>query len=207
MRPAALAAAFLAAVLAACAQPPKPQPRPQPQYSERVILLPNRDGRPSAVIVKRATGEQELGTPYQALELASGKEQPAQSSAGEVEKRYGGVLAVQPARPFSYTLYFTTGTTELTPRSKSALNDVRQKIKGFPAAQVTVIGHTDRVGGSEANDALSLKRAAAVRDMLVQIGIPRDAIDVVGRGERELLVQTPDGKAEERNRRVEIKLR
>lgn len=197
-------AAFIALSILGCAQPPAP---PKPTYSERVILLPNRDGKPSAVIVKRATGEQELSTPYQALELAQGKEQPGQLDRSAVEQRYGGVLSAQPARPFSYTLYFNSATTELTPQSRASLNDVRQKIKGFPAAQVSVIGHTDRVGSPESNDALSLKRAGAVRDMLVQIGIPRDAIEIVGRGERELLVQTADGKSEERNRRVEIKLR
>ena len=196
-------AALVAIAIVGCAQPPAPKPT----YSERIILLPNRDGRQSAVIVKRATGEQELSTPYQALGLAQGKEQPGQLSQSEVEQRYGGVLGAQPARPFSYTLYFNSATTDLTPQSRTSLNEVRQKIKGFPAAQVTVIGHTDRVGTTESNDALSLKRAGAVREMLIQIGIPRDAIEVVGRGERELLVQTPDGRPEERNRRVEIKLR
>jgi outer membrane protein OmpA-like peptidoglycan-associated protein len=204
-RKAALALA-VASFLPGCAQPPKPAPKP-PQYSERVILLPSPDGKPSAVIVKRATGEQQLATPYQGLDLAAGREQPTQYSETEVRQRYGGVMQAQPARPFSYTLFFNTGTTDLTAQSKAALNDVRQRIKGFPAAQVSVIGHTDRVGSSEANDALSLKRAAAIRDMLVQIGIPKDAIEVVGRGEREPLVQTGDGKSEERNRRVEIKLR
>jgi outer membrane protein OmpA-like peptidoglycan-associated protein len=43
--------------------------------------------------------------------------------------------------------------------------------------------------------------------MLIQIGIPKDAIEVVGRGEREPLVRTADGVSEEKNRRVEIKLR
>lgn len=191
-------------MLAGCAQPPKPKP---PQYSERVILLPNRDGRPSAVVVKRATGEQELAAPYQALELAAGKDQPAQLNESDIEQRYAGVLQAQPARPFSYMLFFNTGTTELTAQSRSSLNEVRQKIKGFPAAQVSVIGHTDRVGTIEANDALSFKRAAVIRDMLIQLGIPKDAIEVVGRGEREPLVHTADGKAQERNRRVEIKLR
>lgn len=200
----ASAAVLVALSILGCAQPPAP---PKPTYSERIILLPNRDGRQSAVIVKRATGEQELSTPYQALELAAGKQQPGQLDKGEVEQRYGGVLSAQPARPFSYTLYFNSATTDLTPQSRTSLNEVRQKIKGFPAAQVTVIGHTDRVGSPESNDALSFKRAGAVREMLIQIGIPRDAIEVVGRGERELLVQTPDGRAEERNRRVEIKLR
>lgn len=198
-------AALIALSIVGCAKPPPP-PKP-PEYSERIILLPNRDGRPSAVVVKRATGEQELSTPYQGLELAGGREQPAAYNEGEVARRYGTLLQTQPARPFSYTLFFMIGRTELTPQSRAALNEVREKIKGFPAAQVTVIGHTDRVGTPEANDALSLKRASAIRDLLVDIGIPRTAIEVVGRGERELLVKTPDGKAEERNRRVEIKLR
>jgi OmpA-OmpF porin, OOP family len=201
------AAALSALVIAGCAKPPPPPPPPKPQYTERIILLPSRDGRSSAVVVKRAMGEQELAKPYQGTELAGGKEQPVAYNEDDIGRRYGEVLRTQPARPFSYTLFFTTGRTELTAQSKAALNEVRQKIKGFPAAQVTVIGHADRVGNTEANDALSLKRAAVIRDMLVEIGIPRDAIEVVGRGEREPLVQTGDGRAEDRNRRVEIKLR
>jgi outer membrane protein OmpA-like peptidoglycan-associated protein len=204
----AAAVALVAVAVAGCAKPPPPPPKPKPpQYSERIILLPSRDGRPSAVGVKRATGDQELSTPYQGIELAGGKEQPAAYSEAEVKRRYGTLLDVQPARPVSFTLYFTTGTTELTPQSKAALAQVRERIKSFPAAQVTVVGHTDRVGTPESNDALSLKRAGAIREVLVGIGIARDAIEIVGRGERELLVQTADGKAEERNRRVEIKLR
>ena len=201
----AIAAAAAAIALFGCEAPPKPAPKPT--YSERIILLPNRDGRPSAVVVKRATGDQEISRPYEAVELVGGSEQRTELAQEQVEKRYGGVLGAQPARPFTYTLYFTTGTTELTAQSRQSLNEVRQKIKGFPAAQVSVIGHTDRVGSVEANDALSLKRAAAIRDLLVQIGIPRDAIEIVGRGEREPIVQTADNVAEERNRRVEIKLR
>jgi outer membrane protein OmpA-like peptidoglycan-associated protein len=116
-------------------------------------------------------------------------------------------LQAQPARPFTYTLFFNTGTTELTTQSRGSLLEVRQKVGTFPAAQVTVIGHADRVGSFEHNDALSLKRAAAIRDLLIEIGIPRAAIEIIGRGEREPLVPTADGVSEERNRRVEIKLR
>jgi outer membrane protein OmpA-like peptidoglycan-associated protein len=97
--------------------------------------------------------------------------------------------------------------TQLTTQSKEALNEVTQKIKSFPAAQVTVIGHTDRVGSDAENDVLSLRRANTVRDMLLQIGIRNEAIEVVGRGEREPLVRTANGVSEEKNRRVEIKLR
>jgi outer membrane protein OmpA-like peptidoglycan-associated protein len=202
---AAAVAATVALAMVGCAQPPKPAP--QPQYTERVILLPSRDGRPSAIVVQRESGEHELATPYHGLDLTGSKEQPVESSAEEVAQRYGELLQAQPARPFSYTLFFITGRTELTPQSRAALKDVRQKIKSFPAAQVSVIGHADRVGSIEANDALSLRRASAIRDLLVEIGIPRETIEIVGRGEREPLVQTANGVADERNRRVEIKLR
>ena len=200
-----IAAAAATVALFGCAEPPKSAPKPT--YSERIILLPNKDGRSSAVVVRRATGDQEISKPYEAVELVGGKEQRTELARQDVEQRYGSVLKAQPARPFTYTLYFTTGTVELTAQSRQSLNDVRQRIKGFPAAQVSVIGHTDRVGSVESNDALSLKRAAAIRELLVQIGIARDAIEIVGRGEREPVVQTADNIAEERNRRVEIKLR
>lgn len=202
----AAAGVFVALTVVGCAQPPKPPPK-APQYYERIILLPNRDGRASAIVVQRDTGEQEIATPYQGIELAGGKEQPRAYSAEEVNTRYGQLLQAQPARPFTYTLFFNIRTTELTRESRAALSEVRERIKAFPAAQVTVTGHADRVGTLEANDALSLKRAQAIRDMLIQLGIPKDAIEVVGRGEREPLIHTADGVAEERNRRVEIKLR
>jgi outer membrane protein OmpA-like peptidoglycan-associated protein len=196
----AIVLSLVAASLFACAQP-------KPKYSERIILLPSKDGRKSSVVVRRATGEFELAAPYQSVELINGLEQKKTYAEEDLQQRYGEVLEVQPARPFTYTLYFITGLTQLTMQSKEALNEVTQKIKSFPAAQVTVIGHTDRVGTDAENDVLSLKRANTVRDMLIQIGIRDGAIEVVGRGEREPLVRTADGVSEEKNRRVEIKLR
>jgi outer membrane protein OmpA-like peptidoglycan-associated protein len=191
---------FVAASLFGCAQQ-------KPKYSERIILLPSKDGRKSSVVVRRATGEFELAAPYQSVELVNGLEQKKTYAVEDLQQRYGEVLEVQPARPFTYTLYFIAGLTQLTTQSKEALNEVTRKIKSFPAAQVTVIGHTDRVGSDAENDVLSLKRANTVRDMLIQIGIRDGAIEVVGRGEREPLVRTADGVSEEKNRRVEIKLR
>ena len=179
----------------------------QSKYSERIILLPNKDARKSSVIVKRATGEYKLAAPYQSVELIKGHEKKKRYAEEDVQQRYGEVLEVQPARPFTYTLYFVSALTQLTSQSRESLQDVTEKIKSFPAAQVTVIGHTDRVGSDSENDLLSIKRASVVRDMLIDIGIPTEAIEVVGRGEREPLVRTADGVSEEKNRRVEIKLR
>jgi len=197
----AAAGLVVALALAGCATP-KPD-----TYTERVILLPNRDGRPSALIVTSAGREEMLAAPYQSVEVAAGRQHRAAVQQDQIEQRYGEVLQAQPARPFTYTLFFNMATTELTAQSKAALSEVREKIRAFPAAQAVVIGHTDRVGTMENNDALSLRRASAIRDMLIELGIPHAAIEVVGRGERELLVPTEDQVREPRNRRVEINVR
>jgi outer membrane protein OmpA-like peptidoglycan-associated protein len=76
-----------------------------------------------------------------------------------------------------------------------------------PAPEIAVIGHTDRVGSVQSNDALSLRRAQRIRDDMGKLGVPVDQIQVAGRGEREPLVATEDEVAEPRNRRVEISVR
>jgi OOP family OmpA-OmpF porin len=91
--------------------------------------------------------------------------------------------------------------------SQQALTSIEQaanlfKFKGN--ARVTVNGHTDRSGPETYNMALSLRRAAVVRDVLVRDGVPETAIVVVGKGETQPLVPTPDGVREPQNRRVEI---
>src|SRR5215212_250663 len=110
----------------------------QSKYSERIILLPSKDGRKSFLIVKRATGEYKLAAPYQSVELAKGHEKKKIYAEEDVQQRYGEVLEVQPARPFTYTLYFVSATAQLTLQSRESLQDVTEKIKSFPAAQVTV---------------------------------------------------------------------
>ena len=76
-----------------------------------------------------------------------------------------------------------------------------------PAPEITVIGHTDRVGSDEDNDALSRARAETVRKLIEQTGVEATSLEATGRGEREPLVQTADKVAEPRNRRVEISIR
>ena len=67
-----------------------------------------------------------------------------------------------------------------------------------------VIGHTDSVGDYKINRELSLKRASAVRNYLVDSGIAKDRIAVVGLGESDPIDNnlTKEGRAN--NRRVEI---
>lgn len=175
--------------------------------SERVVLLPAPDGRPTAVIVRDAQGETLLDKPFAAVQRRAGSASAYKSSAAEVEEKFGAALAAQPKRPRSFTLYFAGGAEALTPESDAELTAIKHEIASRPAAEVTVIGHTDTVGGLEANDKLSLRRAATVREILIAAGVPGEKIETAGRGERELLVKTGDEVAEAKNRRVEISIR
>lgn len=191
--PLALAAALL---LTACATP------------DRVVLLPQIDGTPSAVSVQSKTGtEVVLAQPYATAAVAGRRIETGATSAAEVLARYKPVMDALPMRPKSYLVYFETGGDRLTAESEIRLEDILRDIKTFPAPEVVVIGHTDTVGADGINDEVSKKRAELIRTRLVEKGIDPARIDSVGRGKREPLVPTADGVAEPRNRRVEMRLK
>ncbi len=67
-----------------------------------------------------------------------------------------------------------------------------------------VDGHTDDIGDATYNQGLSERRAQAVRDYLVQAGVPADVIEMKGFGKTQPLVDARTAQARARNRRVEI---
>lgn len=175
---------------------------------DRIVLLPGPDGKTGAVVVRSAAGEKTLDSAYAGLEVSSSGLVASKEDAASVQKRYGATLGAQPPRPVSYTVNFATGSsTQLTPESAPVIEQLKATVAARPAPEVTVIGHTDRVGNAEANDRLSAQRAETVMKILLNAGIKAANIDVAGRGEREPLVATADEVAEVRNRRVEISVR
>ena len=177
------------------------------RLSDRVVLLPGPDGRTGALSVTSAGGAVVLSEPYASVNVVDGKLTPIQTSAALVSETYGRLLAMQPARPRVYVVYFEFGQSLPTPESRALLPRILAEVAALPASEVVVIGHADRVGGLEANDQLSLQRAGVVRDLLVGVGVARETITVIGRGKREPAIVTADNIPEPRNRRVELKLR
>ncbi len=175
--------------------------------TDRVILLPQADGSTSALEVSAGAQHLRLDKPYAAVELKGKTLQVAPADAASVQKTYGALLAMQPAKPRSFVLQFEPNTNRLSASADAVLTEVRSALAALPAGDMVITGHTDRVGTLEANDRLSLTRAEAVRDILVAAGVDRALITVVGRGEREPAVPTEDEVAEARNRRVEIRIR
>ncbi len=188
--------AVLAAFVGACAT-----------QTGTVVLLPEKDGRSTAVTVRQGDKEVVLDKPYAAASQTTAGPRAYTSSAQEVEAKFGAALAAQPSRPTAYTLYFVEGGDLLTDASKQTLAGVLAEIAKHQVPDIVVFGHTDSMGSNATNDALALRRAETVRAMLIAQDIAPGSIVAVGRGKRELLVPTGDNVAEPRNRRVEIVVR
>lgn len=187
--------------------PPPPPPPPAPPSSS-IILLPQPDGTPSAVVVRTPKGEQQVSRPYEVAEVGSGGALTlGQTSAEEVNKRFPDLIGLKPPPPERITLQFQVGTSRLTAESLALLDEVLERTKARAGGEIVVTGHTDRQGAEDVNDRLSLQRAQAVRSLMVERGFPAERIEAVGRGEREPLVSTADGVAEPRNRRAELLVR
>jgi outer membrane protein OmpA-like peptidoglycan-associated protein len=184
--------------LVGCASPPK----------ERVVLLPGPEGKVGAVTVTTKEGERTLSSAYAGAEIGrAGKIVTVTETEASVRTRFGTVLDARPQRPVSLVLYFLRDSDKLAPASLPVIAELKAELKKRPAPEIGVIGHTDRVGTVDQNDKLSLKRAEAMRAVLIGEGIPATAIEISGRGERQPLVATADEVAEPRNRRVEINVR
>jgi outer membrane protein OmpA-like peptidoglycan-associated protein len=190
-----VAIATVCAVLGGCAS------------SGNVVLLPQKDGRPTAVTVKQGDKETVLDQPYAAAKMTPLGPRAFQATPQEVEAQFGAALAAQPARAQSFTLYFVEGKDEFTDESKQVVYQLLSEIAKRPVPDVLVVGHTDTVGSDQVNDALGQQRADTVRAALMRLGIPADDIHAISRGKRSLSVPTADGVSEPRNRRVEIIVR
>ncbi len=102
---------------------------------------------------------------------------------------------------------FATGTNKITPTSRLVLDSAVQYVKARPMAATQVRGHTDDVGGDEANMRLSEARANAVRDYLIEGGIDASRVEAVGLGETDPIVANDSPAARSQNRRVTLRIK
>jgi len=198
----------IALLAAGCARPPAAPVATRPVSQDLVVVVPGPDGKVGAVTVTHDGQETTLDSAYATARVpGAGPVETGRTSEAEVRAIFGPALDAQPRRPVSFMLFFVFGTDSLTPESTAALGKIAGEVAERPEAEIIAIGHTDRVGSDQRNDALSLQRAERVRQELIGLGVSPDRVTAVGRGEREPLVPTEDEVAEPRNRRVEITIR
>lgn len=104
------------------------------------------------------------------------------------------------------SVLFATDSATLRPGAVAKLETLAAYLRDNPGVRVAIEGHTDSRGTDAHNDALSLRRADAVRAAFDDMGVTRARFTVKGMGERQPVASnaTPEGMRQ--NRRVEITL-
>lgn len=110
--------------------------------------------------------------------------------------------AVQAARP--YIVFFDWDKATLAPSSDTTMNEIATQISRSNPSTIRIAGHADKSGTNMYNDALSKRRADAVRATLEQRGVARTKSTTEAFGESRPLVNTADDVREPQNRRVEV---
>lgn len=100
-------------------------------------------------------------------------------------------------------VYFGVDSTALSPTARESLRQTSVVALKSKLSRVKVSAHTDRSGSDAYNMDLSRRRAEAVLDELVRLGVPAGSITLEWRGESQPLITTEDGVREPQNRRAE----
>ena len=99
---------------------------------------------------------------------------------------------------------FDTGKYTLKPGAREKLAKISGIVLAHPGLNLQVEGHTDSVGSDEYNQKLSELRASAVRDFLVQQGVPDASVTSKGFGKTQPVATNDTAEGRQKNRRVEL---
>jgi len=143
-----------------------------------------------------------------------------QQSATKLEHHYAVAyeFAPPPAPPspppppspktmvFAHAALFDFNKADLKPEGKEQIKAYREKVRAdmSSADKVKVTGHTDNVGKADYNMKLSLRRAEAVRDYLVSLGVDPRKLEVSGEGMAKPIADNSTAEGRAKNRRVEV---
>ena len=99
---------------------------------------------------------------------------------------------------------FSRASADLTQDSSETLKELAEIANDCPDFRIEIEGHTDSEGTDERNQRLSDRRARAVADYLVQLGVPQGRLSAIGYGASRPISDndTEDGRA--KNRRIEF---
>jgi outer membrane protein OmpA-like peptidoglycan-associated protein len=120
------------------------------------------------------------------------------------DKRLYDALA-SAGRVATHGILFDSGSDRIRPESTPTLKEIGQMLKDHADLKLRIEGHTDDVGDDAGNQALSDKRATAVRGYLVaQYGIDEARLQAKGFGETKPVDKNDTAEGRQNNRRVEL---
>jgi len=132
---------------------------------------------------------------------------PAGSTVLAAKAAEAGV-AVTEEKPSRFAdVLFDFDKSALTAEGKKACQSVAEYMKKNPKAKVLIEGHCDERGAAEYNLALGERRAVAVKNYLVSLGVPKGAISTVSFGRERPVDPGHTEEAWAKNRRAHFLLK
>ncbi|MCF8347125.1 MAG: OmpA family protein, partial [Bacteroidales bacterium] len=140
-----------------------------------------------------------------AEEVTEAVEEVSEAAGDVAEAAKEVVEEVVEEAPETYMIrpvFFDFDSFSLTSAALKKLDELAEIMQRYPNIHLDVIGHTDAVGTRDYNFSLAQKRAKAVADHLVSLGVEEDRLHAESKGETEHVAcnRTPDNKDAPRGR-------
>jgi outer membrane protein OmpA-like peptidoglycan-associated protein len=170
-----------------------------------------REAAAQAVAAEREAAAQAAAVEREAAARAAAEAAEQRERAAARQELLNRLNTVLPTRTTDRGLVseiggvqFATGTADLSAAARESLARFSGIVASYPDLLFTIEGHTDSTGSDETNNALSLRRALAVRDYLIGQGVAASRTDAQGYGPTRPVDDNGTAEGRARNRRVEI---
>lgn len=121
----------------------------------------------------------------------------------EITNQQKGSFTLEKIHVFE-NLLFEFDHFEILESAVDEIHRIFDYLQANPALHIVISGHTDSKGPEDYNQQLSGKRAKAVADCLIRMGLPKKRIIWKGRGGEQPIASNDSKEGRKRNRRVEF---
>jgi len=129
---------------------------------------------------------------------------PAQTMVFPAVPQHEHVIVGPEKLELTEEIHFEFDKAVIQKESYPILKELGQVLKEYPDLRIRIEGNTDSVGSDDYNQKLSERRALAVRDFLVGLGIAKDRMQWLGRGETNPIASNDTAAGRAMNRRTEF---
>lgn len=131
----------------------------------------------------------------------------ARQRAEELARRVNELEAERTERGLVLTLgdvLFDFDQASLRSGAMRTVQNLADFMKEYPGRNIMIEGFTDSIGSDQYNEDLSRRRAASVRDALIERGISNNRINIIGYGKKFPVAGNENESGRQQNRRVEV---
>lgn len=205
-----LAAAVMVAGVALFVRPDLPARSPAGEVTEIAGTIPSLETKVDDSVDTDVDADQVASPMPSGTEIAGAPISAASSTSSEL------IVAAEPGSPEDFAhwhgdgrVYFSADSSGLDSKNQYILNEYAGWLHRFRNVRILVAGHSadEGLGGGVSQEyafALGQRRADAVKDYLVSIGISASRIDTVSFGGERKLDQGISAEANARNRHAQV---